>query len=247
MLAADYNAEMIEQVERFPRVRDRAIFVGDPVDILPGSFGPGLPPMREWIESRFEFSGHILGFDPATLPPRETLRAELGWEPHERVVLVTVGGSGVGEQLLRRACEALPALRERVPNLRLVAVAGPSIDPATLPSEPGLDVHAYVHELHRLLAGCDVAVVQGGLSTGMELIALGRPFISIPLRRHFEQQLHVRHRLDRHGADVRLDYEEVSPERIAVAVAAALETEPAYAQPRAGAAGRAAASIAQLL
>ena len=29
-LTADYNAEMIEQVERFPRIRDRAIFVGDP-------------------------------------------------------------------------------------------------------------------------------------------------------------------------------------------------------------------------
>ena len=29
-LTADYNAEMIEHVERFPRIRDRAIFVGEP-------------------------------------------------------------------------------------------------------------------------------------------------------------------------------------------------------------------------
>src|SRR5262249_60818853 len=28
-LTADYNAEMIEQVERFPRLRDRALFVGN--------------------------------------------------------------------------------------------------------------------------------------------------------------------------------------------------------------------------
>src|SRR5205807_6773770 len=34
MLTADYNAEMIEHVERFKRVRDRAIFVGDPDDIV---------------------------------------------------------------------------------------------------------------------------------------------------------------------------------------------------------------------
>ena len=33
-VAADYNAEMIEHVERFPRLRDRAIFVGDPDDIV---------------------------------------------------------------------------------------------------------------------------------------------------------------------------------------------------------------------
>src|SRR5215218_6837315 len=33
-LAADYNAEMIEHVARFPRVRDQAIFVGNPDDIV---------------------------------------------------------------------------------------------------------------------------------------------------------------------------------------------------------------------
>ena len=42
-LTADYNAEMIEHVERFPRIRDRAIFVGEPDDIVPDDFGPGLP------------------------------------------------------------------------------------------------------------------------------------------------------------------------------------------------------------
>ena len=40
-LTADYNAEMVEQVARYPHVRDRAIFVGDPDDIVAGRFGPG--------------------------------------------------------------------------------------------------------------------------------------------------------------------------------------------------------------
>ncbi len=38
-LTADYNAEMIEQIARYPRVRDRALFVGNPGDIVPGRFG----------------------------------------------------------------------------------------------------------------------------------------------------------------------------------------------------------------
>ena len=42
-LTADYNAEMIEHVERYPRIRDRAIFVGEPDDIVPDGFGPDLP------------------------------------------------------------------------------------------------------------------------------------------------------------------------------------------------------------
>ncbi|TME21311.1 MAG: alpha/beta hydrolase, partial [Chloroflexi bacterium] len=56
-LTADYNAEMIEQVERFPRLRDRAIFIGRPEDIVPGEFGPGLPEIRSWTERHYEFTG----------------------------------------------------------------------------------------------------------------------------------------------------------------------------------------------
>ena len=53
-LTSDYNAEMIEQVERFPRIRDRAIFVGEPDDIVPDDFGPGLGPIRDWTERHFD-------------------------------------------------------------------------------------------------------------------------------------------------------------------------------------------------
>jgi pimeloyl-ACP methyl ester carboxylesterase len=45
-LTADYNAEMIGHIERHPGVRDRAIFVGNPEDIIAHSFGKDLPEMR---------------------------------------------------------------------------------------------------------------------------------------------------------------------------------------------------------
>ena len=59
-LTADYNAEMIEQIARFPRVRDRAIFVGSPEDVVPFAFGDGLPAIRPWVEEHFDFSGYVL-------------------------------------------------------------------------------------------------------------------------------------------------------------------------------------------
>ena len=77
-LTADYNAEMIEQVERYPRVRDRAIFVGWPEDIVPDRFGPGLPSIREWTQEHYDFSGYITGFDSAPLADRAALRLRLG-------------------------------------------------------------------------------------------------------------------------------------------------------------------------
>ena len=247
LLTADYNAEMIEHVERFPRVRDRAIFVGEPEDIVAGAFGPGLPTIRAWTERHYDFCGYIPAVDPASLLDRAGLRAKLGWEEGQTVCVVAVGGTGVGAPLLRRVIDALPAMRERVPDLRMIAVAGPRIDPAELPRADGLEVRGYVHELHRELSACDIALVQGGLTTTMELVAARRPFASFPLAGHFEQRLHVRHRLERHGARASLDYADATPDSLAETVARLLATPVDYRPIPADGADRAAALIADLL
>jgi predicted glycosyltransferase len=218
-LTSDYNAEMIEQVERYPRVRDRAIFVGHPEDIVPDRFGPGLPSIREWTQEHYEFSGYITGFDPAALGERTALREQLGYRPDEQVCIVTVGGSGVGTALLRRVIAAFPIARQAVPNLRMIIVAGPRIEPASLPSHPGLEIRPYVHDLYKHLAASDLAVVQGGLTTCMELTALGRPFLYFPLRNHFEQNFHVRQRLARYGAGRCMDYATTDADAMAAAIA----------------------------
>ena len=80
----------------------------------------------------------------------------------------------------------------------------------------------------------------------MELTANRRPFLYFPLRHHFEQQFHVRHRLDRHHAGRPLDYATATPESIAEALADALRTPIAYREVR-NAAADAAARIAELI
>jgi pimeloyl-ACP methyl ester carboxylesterase/predicted glycosyltransferase len=247
VVAADVNAEMIEHIERFPYVRDRAIFVGNPDDIVPERFGPGLPAIGEWTEAHYDFAGYITGFDPAEVADRQALRAELGYDPDEQVCVVTVGGSGVGEHLLRRVIAAFPAARRKVPELRMVGVAGPRIDPASLPVHGGLEVHAFVPGLYRHLAASDLAVVQGGLTTCMELTAARRPFIYLPLRHHFEQNHHVAHRLDRYGAGHRLAYDEADPDHLADLIAARIGAEVGYRPVETDGADRAAAMLADLL
>jgi len=246
-LTADYNTEMIEQIERFRRIRDRALFVGNAEDIVPDTFGPALPSIRAWTESHYDFPGYITGFDPGAVADRAALRAELGYGPDERVCIVTVGGSGVGAALLRRVIAAYPEAARRVAGLRMVVVAGPRIDPASLPSHPGLEVHAYVDRLYRHLAACDLAVVQGGLTTCMELTANRRPFIYFPLHNHFEQNYHVAHRLDRYRAGRRLDYATAGPDVIAAAIAEELDRHVDYRPVESDGATRAAAYIAELL
>ncbi|WP_312856037.1 glycosyltransferase [Nocardioides stalactiti] len=126
-------------------------------------------------------------------------------------------------------------------------VAGPRVDRTTLPDVPGLEVHSYVPDLYRQLAACDLAVVQGGLTTSMELTAAGRPFLYFPLRHHFEQSFHVSHRLDQYGAGKRMDYDESTPESIAEAIAEEIGREVSYRPVETDGARRAAARIAELL
>jgi pimeloyl-ACP methyl ester carboxylesterase len=246
-VTADYNAEMIEHIARFPRVRDRAIFVGNEGDIVPDTFGPELPLIRDWTREHFSFAGYVTGFDPSDFADRAALREELGYRDDEQVCIVTVGGSGVGGDLLRRVIEAFPQAKRRVPDLRMVVVAGPRIDPTTLPQHEGLEVRAYVHELYRHLAASDLAVVQGGLTTSMELTANQRPFLYFPLRHHFEQNFHVRHRLARYGAGRAMDFEEAMPETIAQAIADEIGRPVGYRPVERDGATRAAELIAELL
>lgn len=246
-LTADYNADMVDHVAHHPEVRDMALFVGNPDDIVPESLGPQLPMIRDWTERNFDFTGYVTGFDPADLSDRTKLRAELGYGDEERVCIVTVGGSGVGVDLLRRVIAAFPAAKERVPELSMIVVAGPRIDPDSLPSHVGLEVVPYVHNLYRHLAACDLAVVQGGLTTSMELTAQKRPFLYFPLRHHFEQNFHVRHRLERYGAGRRMDFDDSPPERIAAAIAEEIGRDVDYRDVEVDGAARAAASLAALL
>jgi hypothetical protein len=246
-LTADHNAEMLEHIERFPRVRDGSIFVGNPEDIVPDALGPGLPGIREWTAEHFDFCGYVTGFDASAVADRDALRAELGYGPDERVCIATVGGSAVGIDLLRRVISAFPSAKAELPGLRMVVVAGPRIDPAALPERDGLEVRGFVDDLYRHLAACDLAIVHGGLTTTMELTAARRPFLYFPIRHHFEETFHVRHRLERYGAGRCMDYAASPPEVIARALVEEIDRPVSYRPVETDGAARAAAMIAELV
>ncbi len=247
-LTADYNAEMLEQRARFARVRDRSVFVGHPEDVVPTSFGPDLPMIDEWVRQHFDFAGYVTGFDQTETADRDALRDRLGYHEDERLCVVTVGGSGVGGPLLHRVLDAVPLARRRMPDLRFLVVGGPRIDPGSLPRRRGANVRGHVPDLYRHLAAADLAVVQGGLTTCMELTAAQRPFVYVPLRHHFEQSYHVRHRLERYGAGHRLDYEEaLDPDGLADVIVAEVGREVDYLPVESDGAAVAARMLAELL
>jgi predicted glycosyltransferase len=238
---------MIEQIERFPRVRDRAIFVGEPGDVVDRDFGPGLPRIRPWTEAHFDFSGYITDFDPRELQGREMLREQLGYGEDERVCVVAVGGSGVGGALLGRLAASFEEAREMVPDLRMILVAGPNVDTGTLPLAERLEVRPYVPDLHLHLAASDLAAVQGGLATTMELTAAQRPFLYFPLKHHFEQQVHVRHRLERYRSGACVQFDDAAPELLATVIAEQIGRQVRYERVTGDGAARAARLISELI
>ena len=236
-LTSDYNAENIGHVEGNPGLRDLAIFIGDREDVIPCSFGPGLPAIDDWVPKHFEFPGYVAASaaEPVARPD--------GAPP---LIVASVGGSTAGSQLLRRIAAAFAELR-RDTDAELLVVCGPRLDPGAIDPSPGMEVVGYVHDLHRVLASCDLAVVQGGLTTTMELVAACRPFISVPLRTHFEQNGHVAHRLRRYGAPEPTPWEATSPQQLAALMRARLGSAVDYRPVDPGGAARAAALIAPLI
>ena len=125
------------------------------------------------------------------------------------------GTSGVSSTLPTKIAQTFPLLKKQEPGLRMVLVAGPRVPRETLPVHDGLDVLPYVHNLFEHLACADLAMVQGGLSTCMELVATRRRFLSFPLERHFEQCIHVRNRLHNYCADCAVKFRELSVRELA--------------------------------
>ncbi len=247
-LCADRNADDIEHVARYPYLRDAAIFVGNREDVTEQPFGPGLPVIREWTDRNFCYCGYCLPFDPRALADTERLRAEHGYRSDEKIAIAAVGGTATGRHLLQRIAAAFPRMKREMPELRLILVTGPRLSTDEFEPQAGLELRPYVHKLYEHLACCDLALVQGGLSTTMELVAARRPFLSFPLQRHFEQCVHVRQRLANYAADRSMDYAAtLDPDVLAQRALAAMHEPVRYRPVETDGAARAALRIAQVL
>jgi len=110
-----------------------------------------------------------------------------------------------------------------------------------------VQVHGYVPRLYEHFAACDVAVVQGGSTSTLELTALRRPFLYFPLEGHAEQNLVVAKRLARQGAGSQRVYSQTTPAALADAIVSQLGRKPTWPPIRANGARRAAELIDRLL
>jgi len=209
------------------RGRNAAVFFGEIADVPNRPFGFLLPNRRRSAENHVEFVGYPLPFDTKNIPHKEVLRRELGYGSGP-LVICTVGGTSIGRDLLELCGRSFPLVASRVPDLHFVLVAGPRIDKESLDVPQGIDCRGMVPQLWRHLAACDLAVVQGGGTTTLELEALRVPFFFFPIEHHSEQEKSVAGRLARHGAGIRMRVLSTSPQQLADAIVANLGVNVSY-------------------
>jgi predicted glycosyltransferase len=224
----------------------KTLFVGEPEDIPDERFSLFLANRRASAKKSCVFVGYILDFDPQKLPSRKTVRESLGYgdEPH---VICSTGGTTIGGELLHLFARAFPLVQERLRKVRMTAVCGPLIPKSRIHAPEGVEVRGYVPNLYEHFAACDLAVVQGGGTSTLELTALNRPFLYFPLEKHFEQQHLIPERLGRHGAGIRMSFRHTTPELLADRICENIGKTPHYNPIPVDGALRAAEEIANML
>jgi UDP:flavonoid glycosyltransferase YjiC (YdhE family) len=209
------------------RGQNAALFIGELEDVANRSFGWLLPNRRQNAEKYIEFVGYSLPFDMKDIPPGDVLKQELGYGK-EPLVICTVGGTSVGRDLLELCGQAFPLIAARVPGVDVVLVAGPWINPKSLSVPKEIDCRGMVPRLWRHLAACDLAVLQGGGMTTLEVEALRVPFLFFPVENQAEQEITIANRLARHRAGVRMSIADTSPHQLADAIVANLGAQVSY-------------------
>jgi UDP:flavonoid glycosyltransferase YjiC (YdhE family) len=96
----------------------------------------------------------------------------------------------------------------------MMLVCGPRLKADSMTVPHGIEVHEYVPALYEHFAACDLAIVQGGSTSTLELTALRTPFIFFPIEGHFEQA-RVAERLRKYQAGIRMSYSRTTPETLA--------------------------------
>ena len=229
-----------------PKVCDKTIFVGEVEDVQDKSFGFLLPNRRKIAEKYFDFAGYILNFGPKDYMNKEEIREKLGYG-NNPLALCSIGGTSAGKELLDLVIKAVPIVKNEIPKFQMLFVLGPDVPLNYLKPIDGVTVTGYLPNLYKHLAAVDLAVVTGGGTITLELTALQKPFLYFPLENHFEQEIAVAQRCERHNAGIKMRFSKTTPRILAEKIVDNIGKEVHYAKIPVDGARKAAEVISTLL
>jgi predicted glycosyltransferase len=196
---------------------DRSIFLGEIEDVPDRKFGFMQPNRRRLAEQLLNFAGYVLPEDIEDFRDKAKARKLLGYG-NEPLVLCSIGGTAAGKNLLDLCINAYPFVKKRIPDLKMVLFCGSRVSPDSIQAPAGVTVVGYLPSLYRHMGAADLCIVTGGGTITLELTALQRPFLYFPLEQHFEQEVAVAARCQRHRAGIKMAFSRITPESLSEAI-----------------------------
>ena len=212
-----------------PPLADKSFFIGELEDVPDRSFGLMLPNRRKIAEERVTFVGYIVPEDIDRYKDKLVARQLLGYGD-EPLVVCSIGGTSAGKELLDLCVRTYPLIKSRLSNVRMILVCGPRLSTEAINAPQGVDVLGYVPNLYRHMGAADLCIVSGGGTITLELTALEKPFLYFPLEQHFEQEVSVAGRCQRHRAGIKMVCSKTSPELLAETVFSNIDRGVDYAK-----------------
>lgn len=158
---------------------------------------PGSIEIPAKLEKKVVHTGPFLREDPITMKSKEQLRTDMGFEMSERIVLVTVGGSEFGLELLKLICKASPLIDAD----KIIIVSGPQINDDLIFESEKIIKKKFLNNMMEWMKISDVIVTLAGHTTTMEVTALGIPNLTVPIEKHPEQ-LRNGSNIKKHGISI---------------------------------------------
>ncbi|MBE9068385.1 glycosyltransferase, partial [Leptolyngbya cf. ectocarpi LEGE 11479] len=166
--------------------------------------------------------------------PRATLRQQLGVYPEEPLVVVTPGGGGDGQQLIKiyleSVCQQIAADKS-VP--KTVIIAGPEMPAkqqqqfqSEIASYPNIQLLEFSDDLISYLNAADAVVAMAGYNTTCEILSLRKAAVVIPRTRPVQEQWMRAKRFADSGLLYAIHPQMLTPQKLYRTLHQALTTKP---------------------
>ena len=179
------------------------------------------------IRKKVRFCGYIRR-DRDLIDPQRP-RQRLGVREGEKLVLVTAGGGGDGERLLRTYLGSVGGALGRH-GLKHVIICGPDMPVAVQKqlfqigtAYPQVRILEFTPDLMSYANAADLVVSMGGYNTVCEILSLGRRAVVVPRTEPVREQSIRATRMGRLGLFEWIHPDRLTPERLARTVLARLE------------------------
>ncbi len=143
----------------------------------------GSTDIPEKLDKKVVHTGPFLRDDTLHIMSKDEIKRKLGFNNSDKIVMVTVGGSDFGIELLKLICYSASKLECD----RLILVTGPGINADFICESDKIVKKKFLDNMMEWMKISDVILTLAGHTTIMEIISLGIPNIIIPIDNHPEQ------------------------------------------------------------